>query len=517
MAAPSYASDLTNIIADMPNTTGWTLISTGGGGANSMIAPEEDYFIQGSSCISRNPFSSSIRGMVYNAGATTITSGNAVFFWCWAGVPNALGTEAAGGIQALIGSGTGALNAWYVRGSDTYAYGGWVCVPVDPAVATDTTIGSPTATRQFFGLRWNVPATGPARGNPFAIDAIRHGRTIQVVNGDSGGYGTFLGAAQTNDSTTNRWGLFQAIDGGYLQQGRFLMGTTGTAVDFRDANANIAIANTKKVTSTFNLFEVQNAASNVEWTNISISALGTTSRGNFTVTNNATVTKNGCVFSDMGTFTYQSNSSLDNTIYRRCQLVTQSSAPLTGCTFEEPVGAVALLSNNPAAVQDCTFVSDGTGHAIEITTAGTYTLSGNVFENYATTNGTTGNEVIYNNSGGAVTLNTSGGSGTVSYRNGTGASTTVVAGLTTITLTGLKSGSEVRVYTDSAGENDAEVAGIETSGTSFSFSASSGATINIMIHNLNYLRADIWGLVVPADATSIPISQFVDRNYGNPA
>ena len=103
MAAPAYATDLANIIEDMASSTGWTLISSGGGGANSFTVPETDDYIQGNNCISRNPWSSSIRGMLFNA-ATTIATDDAVYIWWKADVAQALATEASGGVQILIGS-----------------------------------------------------------------------------------------------------------------------------------------------------------------------------------------------------------------------------------------------------------------------------------------------------------------------------------------------------------------------------------------------------------------------------
>jgi len=441
MAAPVITTDLVDVIADMPNTTGWTLISSGGGGANSLTAPESDYFIQGISCISRNPFSSSIRGMLYNS-SQTVPAGDAVFMWCWCGVSAAINTEAGGGMQICIGNLTTAFKAWYVRGSDTYQYGGWICIPVDPTITEDVAVGAPTSVTSQFGVRWDVPAAGPARGFPFAIDAIRRGRTLTITDGDSGGYATFVLAAAENDDQTNRWGLFQEIDGGYLQQGLFLMGTAGLAVDFRDANRNIAIADTKKVGANFNEFEVRNASSNLEWTNIVIAPLGTTSRGRFVNSNNATISKIGCSFTRMDTFVYGSNSTLTDTTFRQCALVTQSSATFTNCTFEESRATSALLSNNPGLVSGCRFVSDGTGHAIEITTAGSYTFDDNEFSGYAGADGSTGNEAIYNNSGGAVTLNVSGGVGVYSVRNSAGSTTTVVQGAVTLAVTVLDANND---------------------------------------------------------------------------
>jgi len=85
----------------------------------------------------------------------------------------------------------------------------------------------------------------------------------------------------------------------------------------------------------------------------------------------------------------------------------------------------------------------------------------------------------------------------------------------TITLTGLKTWTEVRAYLNSAGDNGVEVWGTESSGTSFAFNVEWWSVINIMINHLNYLPADIWQYTVSWNA-SIPISQFIDRNYLNP-
>lgn len=516
MAIPSYTTNLTDIIADMPNTTGWTLISSGGGGANSMIAPETDYFIQGDSCISRNPWSSAIRGMVYNAGATTITSGDAIFYWFWAGVPNALATEASGGIQCLVGSGTGALKAYYVRGSDTYAYGGWVCVPVDPSLTEDIAIGSPTATRQFFGVRWNIPAGGPSRGNPFAIDAIRHGRTLVVSGGEASNYSTFNGAATQNDNNSNRWGLLQATEGGFLHQGLLQMGTSGALVDFRDSNRNIAIADTKKVSAGFNGFEVINATSNIEWSNIQISALGTVSKGYFEMVDNATLSKNGCVFTDMSTFLYRSNSSIINSIWRRCGVVTQNSASIESCLFDRSTGTTALVVNDVTALSDTDFVSSGTGYGLEgFSTAGTYTLTNIGFSGYASTNGTTGNEAIHVlATTGVVDINIVGGSAPTIHTDG--ATVNVIIPDVTITIIGNVSllNAEIRIYDldDILPFKGTELSGVESNpSVNYVFSETEGNLVWVQIMKPGY---EEFGLkyTIPAVNSNLNVNLVFDLN-----
>ncbi len=433
MAAPAYTTDLSDInLAEL--TTNWTNIGTGA------LAAETDFFVQGSACISKPGWTGdATRGGIYNSGAgQTINTPNAYFAWVYFWGPGALETEANGGMQLIIGSSTTAYKQWYVRGSNTILpFDGWVCIPVDPSLAADATTGAPTSTLQYFGALARIK-TGSAigKGNPLGLDAIRHGRgTLQIVSGDlANGYGTFAGAETTANSTTNRWGLFQSISGGYLQQGLFLMGTSGTAVDFRDSNRNIVIANTKKVTSGFNTFEIRNASSRVDWTNISIASLGTVSRGNFIATDNATVNFTGCVFTDMGTFGFKSNSTALTTTFRRCNLITQSSAVMINCTFDSTNDtAKAVLCNSPTSISGCTFISSGTKHGMELTTAGTYNFVNNTFTGYAGSDGSTGNEAVYNNSGGSITLNITGA--TPSIRNGAGASTTIVAGTVTTEIT----------------------------------------------------------------------------------
>jgi hypothetical protein len=79
MAAAIYTTDLVDIYTDTSGGNA-VLISSGGGGQSAITDPETDDYIQGSSSISRNPWSSSIRGIVYNAAAAqTVAAGNAIF------------------------------------------------------------------------------------------------------------------------------------------------------------------------------------------------------------------------------------------------------------------------------------------------------------------------------------------------------------------------------------------------------------------------------------------------------
>lgn len=163
--------------------------------------------------------------------------------------------------------------------------------------------------------------------------------------------------------------------------------------------------------------------------------------------------------------------------FARCGLVTANSAEIEDCAFTAPSGAVGVITAAPNKIKRCAFTSDGTGHGIEITAAGTYTFEGNTFTSYAGTNGSTGNEAIYNNSGGAVTLNITGGGSTPTIRNGAGASTTVNNSVV-IELTGLIAGS--RIYIENTTDTVVLFNEIEAT-TTFSEAVNFTANKNLLI------------------------------------
>jgi hypothetical protein len=171
------------------------------------------------------------------------------------------------------------------------------------------------------------------------------------------------------------------------------------------------------------------------------------------------------------------------------------------------------------------FNSDGDNHAIELDSnhaGNTYNLTGCVFNDYAASNGSTGNEALYNNSGGAVTIYIVDGV-IPSYRNGPGSTTTIILAIDWYfeiqdTAGDLITTAEFRIY-DS---NGVELYGVETSdGTEkYTFSGTlSGTDARIVIHDLNYLHFT-QTLTHPTTSNSaaapIVFTLTVDRVYDNP-
>lgn len=164
-------------------------------------------------------------------------------------------------------------------------------------------------------------------------------------------------------------------------------GSVGEIVDFRDSNRAIFVDNTPWVQSAFNRIEVRHASSRVDWTGVSISSLGTRSKGEFEVVDNADVNFESCTFTDLSTFKFLSGSTVNSTIFRRCGAVSPTGMVANDCTFEsssDTTGAVLLTASSDitTSFQYCTFVGNTT--AIKITTAGEYPFNGHTFTNNTT-------------------------------------------------------------------------------------------------------------------------------------
>lgn len=434
MAAPVYATDLTDITTS-ETVTGWAAL----GGGQSGLNDETDYFIQGSQCVSKNGFTASTRGQIFSAGATTIAAGDAVFFWIKQNNRNLMDTVANGGTQALIGSGTGAFDRFYVDGSDSQGstLAGWRTYAVDPTATPSAITGSPSGTTHF-GAQWAILGSGSLKGAPNGIDAIRHGRELQCTEGDpSNGYATFDGAATFDNNTTRAWGLLTPIAGGYQFHGLFAFGTASTAVDFRDSNRNIVILDDPFVGVDFNTFDVRNASSNIALTSISIQALGTASPGRWVTTDNAIVSKTGCTFTDMGAFSYGTNTTLTGTTYRRCGTVTQAGATVSGGLIDASSATTAFVMDDFSTVSDIAL--NGNNIAIDATAA---IVSDTVDLDGVTFSGNTTDVTV--NSANDITINNLNGANATTCTNA-GAGICTIQTSVTITLTNLAAGSRVYI------------------------------------------------------------------------
>lgn len=442
MVVPSYTNDLTDLIADSDITAWGELATMVAGGAPDEADTESA--LQGTNSCSQITNTTSLFSMCrILTTPVTLSAGYVFLVWHGHGVATALMDYANGGLRLAVATNLDNWKAWAIGGNDVppFPYGKWVNNPIDPTVAADYTYGTPPTTNYYGVGSAGILSQVVARGQPHIVDIIRYGRAEARFNGgETGNYATFAGFVALNDAQTARWGLIQATTGGYLWKGLMTLGYS-SAVDFRDSNKTILVQDTRKVSSGFNKIEIRQATSRVDWTGISISCLSpstTASKGAFEVIDNADVNFDGCTFTDLTTFIFLSNSTVIDTVFRRCGQITVGGGTFTDCTWDNSTATSNVLAASPAnaaLISNTSFTSDGTGHGIEIGgVAANITLTGITFTNYASVNGSTGNEAIYVNiASGSMDIIISGGT-TPSIRTA-GASVTVISGAVSATVT----------------------------------------------------------------------------------
>lgn len=212
--------------------------------------------------------------------------------------------------------------------------------------------------------------------------------------------------------------------------------------------------------------------------------------------------------------TLRSVATFSDMAFASCAFVATGGSTIQNCKFSNSK-ITCTSPANAALVSDCAIAkTTGTQHGIEIGgAAANMTLDGLVFTGYAGSNGSTGNEAIYVNiATGSMTISITGGGSTPSIRTA-GAVVTVVNNVS-ITLTGLKNPSEVRVF-DAGTQTERSGTGAEnvTSGT-HAFSLPAGTSVDIAILSLGYQNRRELAYSSASDAI-LPVSQVLDRQYAN--
>jgi len=519
MAAASYNSDLT-LLVDSGVTSSFSGIQQTGGGAG-VNDPETDYYIQDTECCSRNAWAGSWKGMIASGTAlSTLTTGslNAVYTWITHHTPGSLGDKATdGGIRIVLGSDASTYNEYYYAGNDTIDYGApWICAVIDPDQGTQTTGTVTTANIDFYGGAANLPSGGPTKGAPLGIDIIRFGRSIEINDG-VGAAATFTGLAAQNDATTNRWGQFQRTPGSttnFTMQCRIEFGdtTNTTACEFSDANKNITIADLEFVDSNFIEFDVTQASDVTISSCNFIATSGANTRGRWVSTSSSNVDLDSCSFVNMDTFGFDANTTVTGCSFRGCGQITANGATIsTGTRIVNSTAATALLAGSSVTtLSNIDFVSSGTGHGLEITGGTSHTLTAITFSNYASSNGSTGNEAIFVNIGsGNVTITSD---TDFSYRTA-GATVTKNIGQKTLTVSNVVSGSDVVIKSSGTLtklQDDQDIAGTSSS---YSYTYSAGTFVDVIVYREGYIPYYVNGFELGPNGGTIQVSQSVDRNY----
>jgi len=342
---------------------------------------------------------------------------------------------ATGGLRIVVGNGTDRAS-WNVDPRSFYK-GGFVTAVVNTGrnfdnilAGTWTVGGNPAQLTNVTQVGGAVTTTTSIMGNfnNIQIDQITTGFGVRADAGTSGAPNNFTSIITAEN--TNFWGWWSSFNGSNIGRGKIYIGpATGTASSWFEDSAFSTVFADSRVAVGFFEFSIRGANTTVRWDLANISAANpTNARWSLTIdaAGIAEFTDTAGVWSGSDTITLRSTATLSDTTLINGTSLVQNSATLSGVTVlsaNTATGVGYIQSNAPNLISDSSFTFSA-GHAITITTPGTYTFTGNKFTGYGA--GGTNSAAIYNNSGGAVTLNITGGGDTPTIRNGTGASTTVV-------------------------------------------------------------------------------------------
>jgi hypothetical protein len=446
MAVPSYTEDLTDItLAEA--TTGF---SAYGGGASG-LGTGADLAMQGNLCVDKQ-ITSADKGMYFNNGSgISLPAGAHVWVWLFNATPGLADSIQNKGASILVGTAGTAYCQYHVEGNDTYGAAGRVakCYPVNYSVRTAngsppyrSVTGSPGANPAVFG--GGLVTTASVKGANLGIDAMRYGKGAFITAGDSGTPATFAGFQAQNDAIANRWGILTRVGGSFELQGTFAIGQnnagTATLAYFADSDVALAIVDTIHSATDFTKIIIDHASTEVYWTNISFTALGTNNAGQVIVNNAATVVQiTGGTWTGIGITTLRAGCVIDGLTWRTSGQVTANGASISNALFDRSSASTALSIADLDLLDSCTFISDGTGYAIDLgTIAATTTMGWNCTDTgYAAQGGTATNRTILVNvaSGQTLTINVAAGATTPTYNNTGPGTVSVVSGQVTTTIT----------------------------------------------------------------------------------
>jgi hypothetical protein len=456
----------------------------------------------------------------------------------WLSVFAAFDTLAAGGIGIAVVDdlATDSIGRWYVGPQEGYL-GGWASYVINPAADFDEVVagtavwtlgGNPAQLSGVdgFGAHWTTTVVITGNTDNAFLDAFSVGQGYNVTLGDAGSaegkFSDFI--AFENTVTTGRFGGLREVSGILFPKCKLSIGIVSGAGNTEFIDTGFTVAWEKQTLSDGTssavaagfyelLFQQGSGTTDVTLTQGTLLAAAPHRVAlNFAGINSATLTSVNVDRPDA--ITLDTAVVWTDSVITNAEQITAAGADFLRNTvsgYEGTADTSVLIwdvATDPNThLDDCDYTM-GTAltHAIEfgLLSPLTMTLDGNSFNGYGI-DASTSAALHFKRTTGTVTLNITDGSVPTFKTDG---ATIVIVASVTVTLTGLQTGTEVRVY--DTGDNS-EIAGVESSGTSFAFADTPANDVYIRVFHVDYEPHDFVGFIIPATAANLPVNQRFDR------
>lgn len=373
------------------------------------------------------------------------------------------------GLMLRVTDGSSNYTQWHVDGADTWD-GSWKNFVLD--LNNSANVHSSSGTLDLTDVDIFTWYTDNSNSGTIRIidntwlDAVRYGNGL-TINTTASETVDFQDIADNDALTANYYGVLQETSGVLFSQGSIIIGRSGYDTDFDSDGETVYFID--NIVSTAHYF-IRGDHGGANTTDINIVGLVCKTVGSsgaeFDMSNVSLDSLNveGSTFIDMGACKFGSGTlkttkftgcglgQLDdctatNTSWKLCSSVEiLDTGSATDCVFDNSPDPESVITGDLSKVTDCDFTSDGSNHAVKLTSVGDGTMDWkNYLTSYASSDGSTGNEAIYVNVGsGTLTINVPAGYDTPSIRTA-GATVTVISGQVTTTITVKNSAGSVIV------------------------------------------------------------------------
>jgi len=410
-----------------------SLVSIGGGPG---AATQTDIYIENTGAFARRSSNGTLIGFWYDNAANINLSGvRHIGMWVWH-THYAVLTD----FEIWLGTTTANYDRHDIDLNNYPSQGGWVRMWVNVNRTPDVTVGTGLneAQTRYFALANTLPTVGGTSPN-LVMDAIHHTTApssgLTITGGTTGTPSIFQEFVTFDEGTVaNKYGVVTTLSGIIFILARLTIGNATSTV-FKDENRTLVFPDQNLVADDFMGISVglNNATTEIEWKSLTISSAGT-KKGDIIVTGTTgTFDILSCALTSIRQVDLTSNVFVDNCTIRSSGTITLNGATINNSSIVNSSASSAVIAADLSLVEDCSFQSSGTGHAVELTTLGSGTMEWkNRVSGYAVIDGSTGNEALFVNvASGNLTVNVAAGYDTPSIRTA-GATVTVVAGAVTV-------------------------------------------------------------------------------------
>lgn len=436
--------------------TNWAKLNVGGGAP----AAESANKYQGNAIVG-NLIKTAIGGLEYDHSGTASYDMTGATYPLWfvkCVITDYADLVTTHGAEVRIGSASTAYYWYIVAGSLANrsrfnawpTQGGFLIFALDPNISgwREGTQGSPALTAVDYFAFLVDTQNGYAKSENMGLDAIDLGTGLQLygTTPTTDGYQAFVEWDQ--NTVGNRYGCTQQPLGSgspITMQGMFEIGDGTNETDFSSADETLIWPDGYHSAGLFGVTVNLAVTGSVFSDTSTHQSLGSSTtedtRPDYTFTGTTGSATLGATLINFRNITLTSAVTVTGADIQ-CADLTLGGADFEGDSVFRPDSASGVAACNDATFgtttgfNNCQIIQAGSGHAIEITSTGTYDFTNIDFSGFGGTPGTNStpasganDAAIYNNSGGAVTIQVAGGN-QPSVRNGASATTTVTSSVT---------------------------------------------------------------------------------------